>query len=66
MMVEISEMTMTSPGSQMSTGLPHYPWSPSEIEALPERERRLYLKNLQDVREEWQKAAADVAAKMKR
>ena len=66
MMVEIAEMTMTSPGSQMSTGLPHYPWSPSDIEEMPERERYLYLEHLREIREEWQKSAADAVAKMKR
>lgn len=63
MLSEIAEMTMTSPGSMSSTGLPHYPWSISEIEDLPEKERKLYLELLRDTRKEWQKAAEKLSTK---
>lgn len=51
-MLEVSELTMTYPGSMSFAGSPSYPWSPEDIEAMPEYERAGYLTILRKTRED--------------
>lgn len=51
-MLEISELTMSYPGSMSFAGAPSYPWSPEFIEELPEYERSGYLTILRKTRED--------------